>query len=398
MIKFLFAFFLAIQTALAATGAATAPDNQSALQTLRARAEAGDVNAQLNLGGIYFEGSEVGQDYVEGAKWFRLAAKRGLAEAQFNLGMIYATGLGVEKDPAEAVRWYRLAAAQGLAIAQLNLGVAYSYGEGVAKSELEAANWFRQAADQGEAQAQFNLAVMYAKGQGMKQDLVEAYRYARLAAVQKHEIAKALLADLSRKMTIEQQTLATQLATPNVTHVAAAGKDDIYAQLVDSQPTSKIPGEPQKPQEPATSTADVQPAGVDVPLPPSQADTAQIENFVNNWAAAWSAMNVQDYLASYLPDFKPPGMNREEWVKQRTDRIQRPGRIKIRLSQLSVSMQDASHATVSFTQDYRSDNYRDRQKKILLLIKPSERWLIAEEHELSTHQSALARKKIQQNP
>ncbi|MEO2192866.1 MAG: hypothetical protein ABGY24_10500, partial [bacterium] len=38
----------------------------------------------------------------------RVRAEAGDAEAQFNLGVLYGTGQGVPEDDAEAVRWLRL--------------------------------------------------------------------------------------------------------------------------------------------------------------------------------------------------------------------------------------------------------------------------------------------------
>jgi cell division septation protein DedD len=127
------------------------PELPQNLRELKARAEAGDANAQLNMGGIYFKGQQVNRDYTEGEKWFRRAAQQGQAQAQYNLGMMHASGLGVTQDQAEAVRWYRLAAEQGLAIAQLNLGVAYAYGSGLEQNTPEALKWLTLAAKQGEA-------------------------------------------------------------------------------------------------------------------------------------------------------------------------------------------------------------------------------------------------------
>ncbi|MDO8264503.1 MAG: SPOR domain-containing protein [Gallionella sp.] len=187
-------------------------DNSQMTDRLRVRAMAGDADAQLYMGSLFFKGQEVAQDYAEAAKWYRLAARQGYAQAQFNLGMMYDTGLGVGKNQTEAVRWYRTAAEQGLAIAQLNLGVAYAEGLGVSQNEDVAVKWFRLAASQGEAQAQFNLAVVYANGQGVTQNFVEAYQWARLAAAQGHEMARAMMSDLSRQMTPVQIASANKLA------------------------------------------------------------------------------------------------------------------------------------------------------------------------------------------
>lgn len=214
---------------LAATG-----NISTALRELHARAVAGDADAQLNMGGVFFKGQDVEQDYAEGAEWFRLAARQRHPQAQFNLGMMYDLGLGTAQNHTEAVKWYRLAADQGLALAQLNLGVAYATGQGVVKNELDAARWLRLAANQGEAQAQFNLAVMYANGQGVEQNFTEAYRWAKLASAQGHETAKALARDLSTQIASEPpvRNLAdpAQGASAN-SPVASAGNGDYYLQL-----------------------------------------------------------------------------------------------------------------------------------------------------------------------
>jgi hypothetical protein len=223
---------------LAATGKTAPPQT---LRELRVRAAAGDADSQLNMGGVFFKGVQVEQDLTEAAKWFHLAAQQGQVQAQFNLGMMYAIGQGVEQNHSEAVKWYRLAAGQKLAIAQLNLGVAYATGAGIAQDEARAMKWFRLAAVQGAAQAQFNLAVMYANGQGTAQNLPEAYRWAKLAAAQGHETAKALMNDLARQMTDEQQTRVNESANPIAVKAAetppsqdanaAHNSNDVYVQL-----------------------------------------------------------------------------------------------------------------------------------------------------------------------
>ena len=84
----------------------------------------------------------------------RVRAEAGDAEAQNDLGVRYANGDGVPQDDAEAVRWYRLAADQGLASGQSALGVMYSDGEGVPQDDAEAVRWLRLSADQRHAPAQ----------------------------------------------------------------------------------------------------------------------------------------------------------------------------------------------------------------------------------------------------
>ena len=112
----------------------------------------------------------------------RASAEAGEAQAQYNLGVRYTVGEGVPQDYVEAVAWYRRAAEQGHAAAQYGLGVLYGTGEGVPQDYVEAVAWYRRAAEQGEAQAQFNLGVRYGTGEGVPQDYVEAHMWLNLAA------------------------------------------------------------------------------------------------------------------------------------------------------------------------------------------------------------------------
>ena len=68
-------------------------------------------------------------------------AEAGDAEAQTDLGFMYANGLGVPQDYTEAVKWYRKAAEQGDALAQYNLGVRYAEGRGVTRDYVQAYAW-----------------------------------------------------------------------------------------------------------------------------------------------------------------------------------------------------------------------------------------------------------------
>jgi TPR repeat protein len=44
---------------------------------LEERAEAGDADAQVDLGGMYRKSEGVPQDYKEALKWYRLAVRNG---------------------------------------------------------------------------------------------------------------------------------------------------------------------------------------------------------------------------------------------------------------------------------------------------------------------------------
>ena len=79
---------------------------QPAHDELRARAEEGEPEAQVQLGFVYMSGRGVPQDDTEAARWFRLAAEQGDAEGQFHLALAHFNGRGVPQDDTEAVRWF----------------------------------------------------------------------------------------------------------------------------------------------------------------------------------------------------------------------------------------------------------------------------------------------------
>ncbi len=113
------------------------------------KAEAGDANAQVNLGLMYYTGEGVPKDSVKVGEWFQKAAAQGDATAQFNLGGMYRDGEGVPKDSVKAVEWYQKAAAQGGTLAQYNLGWMYRNGEGVAADIVLAYAWSNLSAGAG---------------------------------------------------------------------------------------------------------------------------------------------------------------------------------------------------------------------------------------------------------
>lgn len=151
---------------------------------LKARAESGDVRAQVELGTAYATGDGVVEDDVEAIKWFRRAAEKRDAAGEYSLGEMYLSGRGVHADLAEAVKWMRRAAEDGDARGQFNLAAMYVQGQGVPKDEAEAARWMRKAADQGLAAGQFGLGSMYVHGRGVPQSASEAANWYRKAAGQ----------------------------------------------------------------------------------------------------------------------------------------------------------------------------------------------------------------------
>ena len=88
-------------------------DYTTAAKEWRQLAEAGEPEAQFNLGLLFLDGHGVPQSPVEAANWFRRAAEQDYTQAQHNLGAMYGSGQGVKRDYIQAYKWLNLCAAKG---------------------------------------------------------------------------------------------------------------------------------------------------------------------------------------------------------------------------------------------------------------------------------------------
>ena len=159
-------------------------DYVKAAQWFLKAAEQNDAKAQFNLGGMYDSGDGVPQDYVKAMYWFKKAAKQNEAKALYNIGVMYENGKGVDKDNAKAAHWIKKSAEQGDALAQWSLGDRYDCGNGVPQNYGKAVDWYRKSAEQGYATAQYNLGISYHLGEGVEQDNDKAAQWFQKAAKQ----------------------------------------------------------------------------------------------------------------------------------------------------------------------------------------------------------------------
>ncbi len=144
-------------------------------------AEAGNPEAQNNVGYMYEEGLGVPQNYLLAMNWYRQAADNGLAEAQHNMGMLYHHGYGVAENLGEAFRWFKLAADQELAESEYMLALAFENGEGTELDYLEAKRLFLSAARKNYVPAQLMYAFMLQAGEGGDSEPFSAYVWGKIA-------------------------------------------------------------------------------------------------------------------------------------------------------------------------------------------------------------------------
>jgi TPR repeat protein len=212
--RLIFTLVLASSVAVVQLAAQQTKADQKPIEEVKAKAEAGDAESELELGRRYNKGEGLAKDEVEAVKWYRKAAEQNLAKAQYAMGVCYERGDGcrdgVAEDDVEAAKWYRKAAEQNFAAAQYNLGVCYDRGDGVAEDHAEAAKWYRKAAEQNDADAQYNLGICYERGDGVAEDWVEAYKWLLLAARQGHKAPKEHMTWLESKLLTPEQVAQGQ--------------------------------------------------------------------------------------------------------------------------------------------------------------------------------------------
>ncbi len=147
---------------------------------LRARASAGDRDAQTDLGLILMN-SEDRADQVEARRLLRAASEGGDPDAINNYAVILLLGIGGPADEPEGRRLRDLAASRGSIGANLSIAERYLRGvEGYSRDPVRAFQHVRAAAQSplsGASYAQWRLAMMHLNGLGTPVDPAEAYRW-----------------------------------------------------------------------------------------------------------------------------------------------------------------------------------------------------------------------------
>lgn len=114
--------------------------------------------------------------------------------------------------------------------------------------------------------------------------------------------------------------------------------------------------------------------------PSGETQERAVIDAVQAWANAWSAQNVDRYLDSYAKEFKTPaGESRKQWEATRRERISRPSKISVKLSNIQVRMEGDSNAKVTFRQAYKATGLDANSNKTLVMVKQGGQWLIQQE-------------------
>jgi tetratricopeptide (TPR) repeat protein len=218
-----------------------------------------------------------------------------------------------------------------------------------------------------------NLAVLYAS-----QNKYEAAKNALEMAIRTHPsyaTAHENLGDIYAKMASLAYDKALALDSKNAT---AQTKLALIQDMIGGQPGKPAAAKPVA----AVATrpvAAVSKATATASSPAKPAPTnSGVEAAITRWAQAWSARDIDAYLAAYASDFAADGMTRANWEAQRRGRITAAQRIDVQISDLKIEQQGDT-ASATFRQAYRSDRLTSTATKTLKLALQNGQWRIVGE-------------------
>jgi hypothetical protein len=194
-------------------------------------------------------------DYPGAVAIWRPLAEAGDADAQFNLGQAYRLGRGVELNLAAAKIWFERAARSGHLDAETTLGL-LTFQNGDRAGGLK---WLKLAADQGEPRALLVYGTALYNGDGVTQDRILGYAYVSRAAAQGLEPAQETLAQLDQLMGAADRAKGAALAraVPSGSPVPAKAKP---MKVATAKAPAPKPTAPKVAPEPKASTPAAAPA------------------------------------------------------------------------------------------------------------------------------------------
>jgi TonB family protein len=128
----------------------------------KAKAEAGDVSAQLLYGMMIAGLPQLNQTYDRAVPWFLKAAQAGVPYAQFQIGTGLLNGRGCQCDAGKGEIWLEKAAQADNADAQVSLAQYLLRGKPSAESLQGAMVWLERAAKQGNGSGKLLLSSILA--------------------------------------------------------------------------------------------------------------------------------------------------------------------------------------------------------------------------------------------
>lgn len=207
----------------------TLEEATDSIKNILSLAKKGDASAQNEVGGWYYRGRHVKQNYEEALQWWSKSAKQGNVQAIGNMGLCYQTGHGIAADSLVATQLYQKSiekgnkalfnqneelAKKGNLFSNMLIASCYQNGIGVAKDvnkaipyltaagnkncvnaqrdlgmillngkkDSEAAHWFKRGSENGDMPCTFYYGKMLVEGLGVNANKKEGANYLLKAA------------------------------------------------------------------------------------------------------------------------------------------------------------------------------------------------------------------------
>ncbi|WP_455221138.1 tetratricopeptide repeat protein [Kaarinaea lacus] len=148
----------------------------SNLALLQREANAGNAEAQYQLGRMYDTGDKLERDRQKAVAWFTRAANQGHAESQYRLAIAYLYGIAVTKNVATGESWLSKAAQQNHPVATKMLPI-YMANRSANMSTSIALSWYLEKVANGDPEGQFGIGNMYEHGWGINANNAEAKKW-----------------------------------------------------------------------------------------------------------------------------------------------------------------------------------------------------------------------------
>ncbi len=148
----------------------------SNLALLQREANAGNSEAQFQLGRLYDIGEKLERDRQKAITWYTSAANQGHAESEYRLAVAYLYGVGVAKNVGIGESWLTKAAQQNHPVAKDMLPI-YLANRSANMSTSIALSWYLEKVANGNPEGQFGIGNMYENGWGLNANSAEAKKW-----------------------------------------------------------------------------------------------------------------------------------------------------------------------------------------------------------------------------
>jgi lipopolysaccharide transport protein LptA len=161
----------------------------------------------------------------------------------------------------------------------------------------------------------------------------------------------------------------------------------LYAEEQYAKIPSRLTGAEEGEGTPLPETQEVVERENAEPIPPSapsappaeeEVDEVEVLAFLERWRSAWENKKLDAYMECYSRRFRSGGRDWKGWKDYKARLNRRYRFIRVEMEDVQVT---ANHEglRVSFIQNYQSDRYKDRGRKILHLVREDGQWKILRE-------------------